>query len=133
MPLEPHLLDYENTQFLIIGHKDDALEKAAKPADGEEQNAEKETPLEEMEKLEHEDEIRVEHLNGMLQPQRSESTNADYLQGTMLSSQTLGSVSRSTLRSRRRGEKATLSFVIYVLCLPVNIITQRRSWSGEAF
>ena len=66
MPLEPKLLNYENTQFLIIGHKDDALEKAAKPQDGEDQKSEKETPLEEIEKLEHEDEIRVEHLKGSL-------------------------------------------------------------------
>jgi len=64
MPLEPKLLNYENTQFLIIGHKDNALEKAAMPQDGEEQKPEKETPLEEIEKLEHEDEIRVERLNG---------------------------------------------------------------------
>ena len=64
MPLEPKLLNYENTQFLIIGHHDEALEKATKPQDGEEQKPEKETPLEEMEKLEHEDEIRVEHLKG---------------------------------------------------------------------
>ncbi|KAK4691793.1 hypothetical protein P7C71_g5284, partial [Lecanoromycetidae sp. Uapishka_2] len=58
MPLEPKLLHYENTQFLIIGHGDGALEKAAKPQDGEDQNPDKETPLEEIEKLEHEDEIR---------------------------------------------------------------------------
>ena len=64
MPLQPKLLDYENTQFLLIGHNDDALEKAAKPQNGEEEKAEKETPLEEMETLEHEDEIRVEHLKG---------------------------------------------------------------------
>ena len=64
MPLEPELLDYENTQFLIIGHGDDSLEKAAKPQDDEDQREEKETPMEEMEKLEHEDEIRVEHLKG---------------------------------------------------------------------
>lgn len=64
MPLEPKLLNYENTQFLIIGHKDHALEKAAKPQDGEEQKAEKETPLEEISKLEDEDEIRVENLKG---------------------------------------------------------------------
>lgn len=62
MPLQPKLLNYDNTQFLLIGHKDDALEKAAKPQDGEE--PEKETPLEEMETLEHEDEIRIEHLKG---------------------------------------------------------------------
>ncbi len=64
MPLHPKLLDYENTQFLLIGHNDDALEKAAKPQNGEETETEKETPLEEMETLEHEDEIRVEHLKG---------------------------------------------------------------------
>ena len=64
MPLQPKLLDYENTQFLLIGHNDDALEKAAKPQNGEEEKPEKETPLEEMETLEHEDEIRVEHLKG---------------------------------------------------------------------
>ncbi|KAF6218673.1 hypothetical protein HO133_006024 [Letharia lupina] len=64
MPLQPKLLNYENTQFLLIGHNDDALEKAAKPQDGEEEKPEKETPLEEMETLEHEDEIRVEHLKG---------------------------------------------------------------------
>ena len=66
MPLQPKLLDYENTQFLIIGHKEGALEKAAKPQDGEDQKPEKETPLEEIEKLEHEDELRVSHLEGNL-------------------------------------------------------------------
>ena len=64
MPLQPKLLDYENTQFLIIGHGDDALEKAAKPQNGEEDKPEMETPLEEVEKLEHEDELRVQHLDG---------------------------------------------------------------------
>lgn len=64
MALQPKLLTYENTQFLLIGHNDDALEKAAKTQDGEEEKPEKETPLEEMETLEHEDEIRVEHLKG---------------------------------------------------------------------
>ena len=64
MPLKPELLEYENTQFLLIGHKDDALEKAAQPqAEGE-----KETPLEELEKLEEEDEARVEGLKGMCCP-----------------------------------------------------------------
>lgn len=64
MPLEPKLLNYENTQFLIIGHKEEALEKATKPQNGEDEKPEKDTPLEEIEKLEHEDEIRVEHLRG---------------------------------------------------------------------
>ncbi|KAM0805487.1 hypothetical protein BDR22DRAFT_830313 [Usnea florida] len=64
MPLQPKLLNYDNTQFLLIGHNDDALEKAAKPQNGEEEEPEKETPLEEMETLEHEDENRVQHLKG---------------------------------------------------------------------
>lgn len=64
MPLQPKLLNYENTQFLLIGHADNSsLEKATEEPprgikDGED------TPLEEMEKLEHEDELRVEHLKG---------------------------------------------------------------------
>lgn len=64
MPLQPKLLNYDNTQFLLIGHNDDALEKAAKPQNGEEEEPEKETPLEEMETLEHEDESRIKHLKG---------------------------------------------------------------------
>ena len=61
MPLEPKLLDYENTQFLLIGHKEEALEKAAGVQD---EDGEKETPLEELEKLEEEDERRIEGLKG---------------------------------------------------------------------
>ncbi|KAL8699815.1 MAG: hypothetical protein Q9201_005782 [Fulgogasparrea decipioides] len=61
MPLTPKLLDYENTQFLIIGHNEGALEKATVPQpDDEKQN--KEAPKEELEQLEHEDDLRVEHL-----------------------------------------------------------------------
>ncbi|KAL8776619.1 MAG: hypothetical protein Q9213_008202 [Squamulea squamosa] len=63
MPLQPKLLDYENTQFLLIGHKDDALEKATVPQPDDEKQG-KEAPKEELEKLEHEDELRVEHLKG---------------------------------------------------------------------
>ena len=64
MPLKPHLLGYENTQFLLIGHREDALEKAAAQPEQDE-GKEKETPLEELEKLEEEDEGRVEGLRGM--------------------------------------------------------------------
>lgn len=63
MPLKPHLLDYENTQFLLIGHKGDGLEKAAAQPEQDE-GKEKETPLGELEKLEEEDEGRVEGLRG---------------------------------------------------------------------
>lgn len=64
MPLQPKLLDYEFTQFLIIGHGEGSLEKATQPQDGEDQKDEKETPMEEMEKLEREDESRVKGLDG---------------------------------------------------------------------
>ena len=63
MPLQPKLLDYENTQFLLIGHGSDSLEKAAK-GDNEAQNSQEETPLAEIEKLEEEDEHRVQGLDG---------------------------------------------------------------------
>ncbi|KAL9040427.1 MAG: hypothetical protein Q9180_001917 [Flavoplaca navasiana] len=63
MPLQPKLLDYENTQFLVIGHNEGALEKATVPQP-EDQKENKEEPKEEMEKLEHEDDLRVEHLKG---------------------------------------------------------------------
>lgn len=63
MPLQPKLLDYVNTQFLVIGHADNDLGKAAEQQPVDEKH-DKDTPLEEMEKLEHEDELRVEHLKG---------------------------------------------------------------------
>jgi hypothetical protein len=63
MPLQPSLLDYEGTQFLLMGEDYGKLEKAVEePPEVEKQNKEKETPLEELEKLEGEDEIRVHHL-----------------------------------------------------------------------
>ncbi len=69
MPLQPKLLDYENTQFIVIGEGIGELDKATEQqADDEKQ--EKDTPLEEMEKLEHEDELRVKHLKG-LEPTQS--------------------------------------------------------------
>ncbi|KAI4168017.1 MAG: hypothetical protein LQ343_006724 [Gyalolechia ehrenbergii] len=63
MPLEPKLLDFENTQFLIIGHNEESLEKATVPQPDDEKK-DKEEPKEEMEKLEHEDDQRVQHLKG---------------------------------------------------------------------
>lgn len=67
MPLEPKLLNYENTQFLLIGHGDNALDKAT-VAQSNDQEKDKEEPKEEMEKLEHEDELRIEHLKGNSYP-----------------------------------------------------------------
>ena len=61
--MEPKLLDYENTQFLLIGHGDNSLDKAT-AAQSDDQEKDKEEPKEELEKLEHEDEIRIDHLRG---------------------------------------------------------------------
>ena len=61
MPLQPKHLDYVNTQFILIGHKENTLEKATDQQKQDEGEG-KDKPLEELEKLEHEDEIRVEHL-----------------------------------------------------------------------
>lgn len=63
MPLIPKMLDYANTQILLIGHDGDGLEKAT-VEQAEDAKQHKDTPLEEIEKLEHEDEIRIEHLKG---------------------------------------------------------------------
>ena len=63
MPLDPKHLNFENAQFLLIGSHDEDLSKATKPQE-EDKEDKKDTPLEEMEKLENEDEIRVTHLAG---------------------------------------------------------------------
>lgn len=66
MPLIPKVLDHPNAQILLIGNAADdggSLDKAtAQQPEDEKQN--KATPLEEIEELEHEDELRVEHLKG---------------------------------------------------------------------
>nr|OQO31436.1 hypothetical protein B0A51_02147 [Rachicladosporium sp. CCFEE 5018] len=62
MPPHPKHLDYANAQILLIGEDYESssnLDAAPKDAQGD-----KETPEEELEKLEHEDEVRVEHLKG---------------------------------------------------------------------
>lgn len=63
MPLQPKHLDYAHAQFILIGEGSDDLAKATAPQPTDEKR-DKDTPLEELEKLEHEDEIRVEHLKG---------------------------------------------------------------------
>ncbi|PNS15387.1 hypothetical protein CAC42_646 [Sphaceloma murrayae] len=63
MPVEPKHLDYPNAQMLLIGESFDsghALDQTKK----DENDDKKESPEEELEKLEHEDEIRVNHLKG---------------------------------------------------------------------
>ncbi len=59
MPLQPKLLDYVNTQFLLIGES-----RGVDGATVDETEEGKEGVKEEMEKLEGEDEIRVKGLSG---------------------------------------------------------------------
>ncbi|KAI9801673.1 MAG: hypothetical protein M1833_002355 [Piccolia ochrophora] len=61
MPLQARMLDYDNTQLLLIGEGQDEMKKAVEeqPKD---QKQDKAAPLEEMEKLEEEDDERVNHL-----------------------------------------------------------------------
>jgi hypothetical protein len=60
--VKPKYIDHEYCQILLIGEE---LEKGVEPTT-KDQKHDKETPQEELEKLEHEDELRVQHLNGML-------------------------------------------------------------------
>lgn len=61
MPTKAEHLDFVNSQILVIG--ENKIEKATEQQPEDEKEG-KETPLEEIEKLEGEDEIRVEHLDG---------------------------------------------------------------------
>lgn len=63
MPLQPKLLDYANTQVLLIGSGMGDLVKATNEPPKSDKT-EGDGPLEEIERLEHEDELRVEHLRG---------------------------------------------------------------------
>ncbi|KAH7363679.1 hypothetical protein BKA66DRAFT_611826 [Pyrenochaeta sp. MPI-SDFR-AT-0127] len=58
--VKPKYLDYPYCQILLIGEN---IDKAVEPTKKDQKN-DKETPQEELEKLEHEDELRVQHLNG---------------------------------------------------------------------
>ncbi|KAF3013559.1 hypothetical protein E8E14_010674 [Neopestalotiopsis sp. 37M] len=62
MATSPKHLDYVNTQFLLVGESS-GLEKATEPQK-KDQEAGKEEPLEELEKLEDEDTHRMEDLKG---------------------------------------------------------------------
>jgi len=63
MPIQKsNYLDYPNAQILLIGESGDKFDGALEPTDEDKQNS-METPKEELEKLEDEDQIRVEHLD----------------------------------------------------------------------
>lgn len=58
--VKPKYIDHEYCQILLIGEH---MEKAVEPTTKDKKH-DKETPREELEKLEHEDELRVKHLHG---------------------------------------------------------------------
>ena len=58
--VKPEYLDYENTQILLIGEN---TKKAVEPTKKDQKQG-KVAPKEELEQLEHEDELRVKHLHG---------------------------------------------------------------------
>jgi hypothetical protein len=63
IPLEPEFIEYPNAQFLMIGEAQDTLGKAATAEEGAKQPHEEE-PGQELERLERENEQRVEALQG---------------------------------------------------------------------
>ncbi|CAG7961081.1 unnamed protein product [Penicillium nalgiovense] len=62
VPLQPEFLDYPNSQFLMIGEAQNDLGKAAFAMGGKQQHEEE--PGQELEKLEDENEHRVDSLKG---------------------------------------------------------------------
>lgn len=62
-PLRLRLLDYDNAQVLLIGEHVGDISKTVEPT-GTDKKDDQEALVEELEKLEHEDEIRVSHLKG---------------------------------------------------------------------
>ncbi|KXT00385.1 hypothetical protein AC578_3356 [Pseudocercospora eumusae] len=64
MPAVPKHLDYVNSSFLMIGEGDFDKSSNLDPAPKDEKDENKETPQEELEKLEGEDEQRVDNLKG---------------------------------------------------------------------
>lgn len=63
MPAQPKYLNYANAQMLLIGEDFDSSANL-EPAPKDQKDDSKETPQEELEKLEHEDELRVQHISG---------------------------------------------------------------------
>jgi hypothetical protein len=65
MPIhESKYLDYPNAQILLIGEGQDKFGAAVEATEADKKK-DKETPQEELEKLENEDQLRVEHLHGL--------------------------------------------------------------------
>lgn len=105
MPLQPKHLDYVNTQFLVIGEGQGDIDKATQPQAQDEKEG-KEKPLEELENLEGEDDIRVKHLKGAQYPLailRDSSYVTDILQAMMLFLLIFTSVRKTTQKCKQHG------------------------------
>ncbi|KAK2759827.1 hypothetical protein FQN54_002561 [Arachnomyces sp. PD_36] len=63
VPLEPKFIEYPNAQILIIGERQGEFGSAVEPAK-EDEKTDKEAPKEEIEQLEHENEVRADQLGG---------------------------------------------------------------------
>ncbi|OOF96720.1 hypothetical protein ASPCADRAFT_206897 [Aspergillus carbonarius ITEM 5010] len=63
VPVQPEFIDYPNAQFLMVGEATDDLGKAGTAEEGDKQ-ANEEQPSDELEKLEQENEERIEGLRG---------------------------------------------------------------------
>jgi hypothetical protein len=64
VPLQPEFMNYPNAQFLMIGEAQNQLGKAASSEGGKQPHEQE--PGQELEKLEDENERRVDALSGML-------------------------------------------------------------------
>lgn len=65
MPIhKAEYLDYPNAQILLIGEGEDKFGQALEATDKDKKDGNKESAEEELEKLEDEDQIRIDHLHG---------------------------------------------------------------------
>ncbi len=104
MPLEPELLDYQNTQFLIIGEGLGELGRAVEEQKKDEKDDEKEKPEEELEKLEEEASF---YLSPTIETstEQSRTITASGISRRMIpSSRTWVSALRSILRCKQLGK-----------------------------
>ena len=62
---KPEHLDYPNSQILLVGEGQDNFKGALEPDEEDQKSGEKKTPAQELEELVGEEELRIEHLNGM--------------------------------------------------------------------
>lgn len=102
-PLTPEFIDYPNAQFLMIGEATDDLGKAA-TAESDGKRSEEVQPGEELEKLEGENEERVDSLKG----KGTMGSMLNYVlmfdQGMMLYTKIWGWMRASILRCQRLGQ-----------------------------